>query len=94
MISIVIILIALNVLISWQAFEKPVLKEKMLFIPYNVKHFKEYYRLFSHSWIHADWQHLLFNMMSLYFLGQILAQQWNEIYGAEKGVSLFILLYL
>ena len=38
MISIVIILIALNVLFSWQAFEKHELREKMLFIPYNVKH--------------------------------------------------------
>ena len=94
MISIVIILIALNVLFSWQAFEKHELREKMLFIPYNVKHLNERYRLFSHSWIHADWQHLLFNMMSLYFLGQILSKQWNEIYGPEKGISLFILLYL
>ncbi len=94
MISLVIILVAVNVLISWQAFNNASLKEKLIFHPYLIKRDKEWYRLFSHSWIHADWQHLLFNMLSLYFLGDLLLNQWVLDYGLLEGNGLFISLYI
>ncbi len=43
-----------------------------MFIPYDVKHHKNYRRYFSHLFIHADIGHLAFNMFSLYFLGDFL----------------------
>jgi membrane associated rhomboid family serine protease len=30
---------------------------------------QEYYRLLTSGFIHADWNHLIFNMVSLYFIG-------------------------
>lgn len=94
MISLVIILVVVNVFISWQAFNNTSLKEKLIFHPYLIKRDKEWYRLFSHSWIHADWQHLIFNMASLYFLGDLILNNWLDLYGDIKGTGLFLFLYI
>ena len=70
--NIVFIIIAITVLISFQANQNPDLKNRFLYIPYDVKRKNEYYRLLSHIFIHADISHLAFNMISLYFLGSTL----------------------
>jgi membrane associated rhomboid family serine protease len=94
MIDIVFLIIILNCLISIQALKNTILMEKFIFSPYQVKHYKDWYRLFSHCWIHADYQHLLFNMLSLYFLGDLLLKQWIIEFGSIKGIGLFALLYV
>jgi membrane associated rhomboid family serine protease len=43
--------------------------------------------------IHADWAHLIFNMFSLYFLGQILAFSFTNSFGQEGGMIHFAILY-
>ena len=40
-----------------------------MLVPYNVNHFKEYYRIVSHGFIHADGTHLFFNMFVLWEFG-------------------------
>jgi membrane associated rhomboid family serine protease len=67
MITILIILV--TALVSYSAFQKPELFSKLQFNAYQAFHSKQYYRLFSHGFIHADWGHLIFNMISLYFFG-------------------------
>ena len=89
LISLVYGIIALTCLISMQAIKQDSLKEKLIFSPYLIKHENQWYRLFSHSWIHADWQHLFFNMVSLYFLGELLLHQWLIDYGVVKGNIIF-----
>ena len=86
------LVIGLNVLISVKSFNNQ-LMEKLLFSPYLIKYKNQWYRLFTHSWIHADWQHLLFNMVSLYFLGDFLLRDWILVYGEFKGTGLFLMLY-
>ena len=66
------IIIGITVLISVYAFQNQEFLAKSLFYPYRVKHYNEYIRMVSHMFIHADWAHLIFNMFSLFFLGQIL----------------------
>jgi membrane associated rhomboid family serine protease len=68
--------------------------EKLLFSPYLIKYNNQWYRLFTHSWIHADWQHLIFNMASLYFLGDVILNNWLDLYGDIKGTGLFLFLYI
>lgn len=94
MISLVYVIIALNCLVSMQAIKDHSFREKLILSPYLIKRDNQWYRLFSHSWIHADWQHLFFNMISLYFLGELLLQQWLNDYGLVKGNIIFLLLYL
>ncbi len=63
------IIIAVTVLVSVLAFERPELKGRLLFNAYDIIHFKKWYRLFSHGFIHADFMHLFFNMYVLYMFG-------------------------
>jgi membrane associated rhomboid family serine protease len=91
--SLVLLILISTVAISWQAFNKTQLQERLLFIPYNVKHYQEYHRLLSHIFIHADIAHLAFNMISLYSLGTMLEQQLNFSYGPTVGSIHFFILY-
>jgi membrane associated rhomboid family serine protease len=64
-----LIILVATIIISLWADKNLELKERMLFIPYRIKHQNEYYRFISHAFIHADFPHLAFNMMTLYFMG-------------------------
>ncbi|TBR06781.1 MAG: rhomboid family intramembrane serine protease [Lysobacter sp.] len=64
-----IILIALTILISWQAFERPRLLDRLILWPPAVEKGQPD-RLLTHGFVHADWQHLLFNMITLFFFGR------------------------
>lgn len=72
------IIIGITIIVSLLAFERPDLKRKLLFNAYDIVHFKKWYRLFSHGFIHADFMHLFFNMYVLYMFG---------VQGAEQGIS-------
>jgi membrane associated rhomboid family serine protease len=92
--SLVLIIIGITVLISFSADKNPEMKERLLFDPYKIKHNSEYHRLISSIFIHADLNHLVFNMISLYFLGELFEKQLLSIYGVQLGSVQFILLYL
>jgi membrane associated rhomboid family serine protease len=92
--SLVFIIIGITVLISFSVENKPEQKEKMLFIPNRIKQNGEYHRMISSIFIHADLNHLVFNMISLYFLGNLFEQQMIQIYGVQLGSFNFLLLYL
>lgn len=68
------------------------MKERMLFIPYRIKHQQEYHRFVTHAFIHADFPHLAFNMMTLYFMGEYLYLEWMNLYG-NAGITYFCVLY-
>lgn len=93
MLSLILIIVILTVLISYQGFSNPDFKEKSLFVPYQVKYQKEYYRIFSHIFIHADFIHLSFNMISLYFLGSLLENEWNYAFGIQANFYLIALYF-
>ena len=87
-------LILLTALVSWQGFQNRSFLERMLFIPYRIKHNGEWHRFFSHMLVHLDWSHLIFNMMSLYFIGDYLFQEYTLLFGFSKGIYYFAALYL
>lgn len=87
------LIIGATVLISVYGFQNSDFLTKSLFIPYRVKHYNEYVRIVSHMFIHADWTHLIFNMFSLYFLGQILAFSFANSFGINGGIVHFGILY-
>lgn len=81
------ILIALIVICSIAAFNNPALLDRYMFMPYRVKHDREHYRIGTHVFLHADWAHLLFNMLSLYFLGNsFLYAPCNYYAGIDCGL--------
>lgn len=92
--SITVIIIAITCLISYQAFNDANLKSKLLHRPYLEHKDKEYYRLLSHGFIHADMTHLLINMYVLYIFGEYVENTFLAMFGAMKGRLFYILMYL
>lgn len=83
MITLVIIIV--TALFSIAAFNQADLKYKYIFSPYQVIHRKQWYRLFSAAFLHANWEHLIFNMLSFYFFGPYVEQM--------LGIGNFLLIY-
>jgi len=66
---ITLLLIALNVIISFIGFSNNDLINKAIGWPYYSKRENQYYRFISSGFLHADWMHLIFNMFTFYFFG-------------------------
>ncbi len=77
-------------MISVSAFSNNTLYNKFIMYPYGMHEPKEYYRLLSSGFIHADWMHLFFNMFTLYAFGQYVEQTFE----AMGKPYLFPILYL
>jgi membrane associated rhomboid family serine protease len=66
------LLIGLNVLFSLYGFSSPLVIQKYIFNVGAVLNRKEYYRIFTAAFLHADYFHLIFNMYALYSFGSIM----------------------
>ncbi|WP_282298022.1 rhomboid family intramembrane serine protease [Stenotrophomonas sp. PS02289] len=64
-----LLLIAITVLVSWMAFKNRALADRLILWPPAVQRHRQYDRLITCGFIHGDWQHLLFNMITLFFFG-------------------------
>ena len=87
-----LIILVATIIISLWADKNEAVKDRMLFIPYRIKHQQEYHRFITHAFIHADFPHLAFNMMTLYFMGEYLYLEWMNVYG-NAGIIYFCVLY-
>ncbi|MBL7692665.1 MAG: rhomboid family intramembrane serine protease [Flavipsychrobacter sp.] len=67
--SFTLITVIITVAISIAAFNNENLINKLILWPRYMNDPQEYYRLLTAGFIHADWNHLIFNMVSLYFIG-------------------------
>lgn len=85
-------IIGVTVLVSYLAFQNHELMDKLQFNAAKVIHQKQYYRLVSHAFIHANWSHLLVNMFVLYFFGRGIEQYFGYYFGNSATVY-FLLLY-
>ena len=88
--SLTVILVAATVLVSWMAFNNPKLLDRLILWPPAIDRKKQYDRLLTHGFIHADFQHLLFNMITLYFFGRLI-ERFFAAYIGEVGFLLFYL---
>ena len=84
------LLIGVTVLVSWQAFNNPRLLERLILWPPAIERNRQYERLVTHGFIHADGQHLLFNMITLFFFGRVI----EPVFVAQIGVLGFAAFYL
>jgi membrane associated rhomboid family serine protease len=64
-----IIIIIVTLIITVIAFYNDEVMSKMMLNPYQVYHKKEWYRMITHGFLHADWTHLIINMIVLYSFG-------------------------
>ena len=86
-------LIAVNVIISLIGFSNADFVDKTIMWPYKIKREKQYYRFITSGFIHADFVHLLFNMVSFYFFGRAIEHYFFQ-YGLGGNVSYLLLYFL
>lgn len=86
------LIIGVTALVSYLAFQNSELKAKLQFNAAKIIHEKEYYRLVSHAFIHANWTHLLVNMFVLYFFGRNIEAYFGYYFG-NRAIAYFLLLY-
>lgn len=85
-------IIGVTVVISYLAFQNPDMMSKLQFNAAQIIHRKEYYRLVSHAFIHANWAHLGVNMLVLYFFGRNIESYFGYYFGRSAN-AYFVLLY-
>lgn len=88
---ILIILIAAASILAWQ---KPEYMNKWIMNPYMVLQKKEYYRLLTSGFIHANYFHLAINLFVLYSFGNLLEALLARRMGGSGNIlylALFIL---
>lgn len=94
---ILIIIIAATCLISFYAFRNIAFRQKYLFQVGAIENRKEYIRLLSSGFLHADEMHLFMNMFSLYmFAGTVINGTFTKTgdYIEGFGVLGFIIIYI
>ena len=64
-----LLLIAITVIVSWMAFNNRKLADRLILWPPAVDRHRQYDRLITYGFLHADWPHLIFNMITLFFFG-------------------------
>lgn len=84
------LIIGITVAVSFLCFSNPALFRKLALTPYDVVRDKEYYRLITHAFVHADSMHLLVNMFTLWSFGTYMEQLFARV---GFGASGYLLLY-
>jgi len=89
------IIIALNCIVSFIGFRDKSFFGKYLFSPYSIqRNKKEWYRIFTHAFLHADYMHLLFNMFTFYSIGLVLELNSFQKNFPQHAEYYFVLLYV
>ncbi len=70
MIKLTLPIILVTSIISVLTFNRPELMARYQFNAYMIKHRNQWYRFITHAFLHADWMHLIVNMLVLYSFGQ------------------------
>ena len=84
--TILLVIIAATAIFSYYGLQNMSIFEKYKFNVSSILYKKEYVRLLSSCFLHADLMHLVFNMMTLFFFGPAIIQAFGEIN--------FLLIYL
>ena len=87
-----IILIVITVAVSYATFKSPKLMDQLQFNASKIVHKKEYHRLVTHAFIHANWEHLLVNMIVLFSFGQAIEAYFKYNFG-NNAILDYVLLY-
>ena len=88
--SLTLVIVALTVLVSWRAFNDQRLLDRLILWPPAISRHRQYERLLTHGFIHADWMHLLFNMITLWSFGTLVERVFSE-WITPAGFVLFYL---
>lgn len=85
------VIFAITLIVTFIAFYNDEFYDRLILQPYNVSRGKYVYTLITSGFIHADWMHLLFNMMTYFFFAfQLEATLGHWQFGLLYMVSLIL----
>ena len=87
-----LILVAVTSAFSAIAFSQHSLIYKYQFNPYQILKRRQYERLILHAFLHANWTHLIINMLVLYSFGTALERYFQEYFG-PSWIPYYLILY-
>jgi membrane associated rhomboid family serine protease len=93
-VSVTLLIILFTALVSYQGFNNYHLIDRWKHSPYRESSQKEWYRLLTSGFVHADWVHLLVNMFVLWSFGRLIENYIIGWYNPSTGRLIFLLLYL
>jgi membrane associated rhomboid family serine protease len=93
--SLTLIIIIITALVSIGGFNNQKIKDDLIFYPPSITQGNQWYRFFTCGLIHADFVHLIFNMVSLYMFGEFVEMAFSSpILFGEKGKFLYLGMYV
>ncbi|MCK4881225.1 MAG: rhomboid family intramembrane serine protease [Bacteroidales bacterium] len=93
---ITLIIVIITVITSVAAFRRRELFYRFDLSPAHIVQQREYYRIFTHAFLHVDYFHLGINMLVLYSFGSYIEQIFSELEAAGvifSGPFFYLLLY-
>jgi membrane associated rhomboid family serine protease len=92
MIHLTLPIILVTSVISILTFNRSELMARFQFNAYMIKHRNQWYRFITHAFLHADWMHLIVNMLVLYSFGQFVEMNLAFRFGDISPI-LYLVLY-
>jgi membrane associated rhomboid family serine protease len=89
-----IAIIILTCLVSITSFSRHNSIDELSMWPYMVKEKNQYYRFITSGFVHADYMHLAFNMITLYFFGRYIETMFQQLFGGKIYFLLFYIIAL
>ncbi len=74
-----LIIIVVTIIITVIAFNSEEVMSRLMLNPYQVTQKREWYRLITHGFLHADWTHLIINMIVLFSFGSNIEKSFQEL---------------
>ncbi|NVO31540.1 rhomboid family intramembrane serine protease [Hymenobacter lapidiphilus] len=93
-ISATLVLAVITVGISLYAWSNPDFLESWILEPYQMKRKNDWYRFLTSGFLHADFTHLLFNMIAFYSFSRVVETIFGYAFGTTAGLLWYLLLYL
>lgn len=87
-----LIIIIITSLVSFTAFSNEKIMNDLIFYPPAVQR-GQWYRFFSCGLLHADFGHLIFNMLTLYFFGGGVENNFEALFG-KYGKLIYLAMYI
>ena len=91
--TITLILVIITTLVSIGGFSNQKIIDDFIFYPPAVSRRNQFYRFVTCGLIHADWPHLIFNMLALYLFGKGVEEAFVDMFDTS-GRYIYLLMYV
>ena len=88
-VSITIGIIVITCLVTFSAFGSEKIMNDLIMWPVEVKARNQWYRFLTSGFLHGDWMHLIFNMVTLFIFGQYVESGCEQL----SGKWMYLVLY-